>query len=170
MNISSLNWRNILITYSPWRYVFPIPPLKLVQNCTLLVDAGACPKKFSPKRLQCLRALGKPEFGGEMLSLLSSLKDFVFLPWHYFGAAWSWAFLAGSAHMVRLPYLPLSTIPTEALQPIPSTSSPLSSSRCHRAEAALTVWLQEPPSMGTCASSQPAGDSSLPWNKPAGNQ
>lgn len=120
---------------------FPLSSWCRIALCWWMLLLGytkCCPKKFSPKRLQRLRARGKPEFGGELLSPLSSLEDFVFLSWHYLGAAWSWAFMAGSAHMVRLPHLPLSTVPTEVLQPIPSTSSPLSSSRSHRRQNSLS--------------------------------
>lgn len=142
---------------------FPLPSWCRIALCWWMLVLGytkCCPKKFSPKRMQCLRAPGRPEFGGEQLCPLSSLQDFVFLPWHYLGAVWSWAFMAGSVPMVRPPHLPLSTVPAEALQPIPSTSRPLSSSRCHRVEAEATAWLQEPQCQGTRASSQPAGDSS----------
>lgn len=140
MNVFSLNQRNILslIICSPWRSMssqFPLSSWCRIALCWWMLGLGCTkcyPKKFSPKTLQCLRVLGKPEFGGEVLPPLSSLEDSVFLPWHYSGAVWGWVFTTGSARMVRPPQVPLATVLTEALQPIPSTSRPPSSSRCHR--------------------------------------
>lgn len=160
----SLNWRNILIICSPWRYMssqFSLSSWCRIALCWWMLVPGytkCCPKEFSPKWLQCLRAPGKPKFGGEVLAhcLFWRMFSFPGITWEQSGAGPSWlAVLTWWDHHTS--HL------AQSWQRLCSPS-PLPAGHCQAADAPgwrqnpLSVCLQEPQSQGT--SSQPAGDSS----------